>query len=673
MEVRTNCNQYAEYKEKQTELAKMMDEAASFVADLNMQQQSKILESLSAKVHNETFKIQVVGTFKNGKSTFINSFLGEDVLPAYSLPCTAIINEVKWGAEKKAVIHFRNPLPEKMPASIPSLSVSHMEKYGYKNVPPLEIPYDAIYDYAVIPFGADPTEMMLESPYAKIELFWPLPLLENGIEIIDSPGLNEHATRTKVTMEYLSKADAILFVLNAQALCSQEEMRFIENNLKTQGFNDPFFVVNRFDIIAEREREMMKRFAEQKLKGYSTNEIFYVSGLQSLEAKLEGDAEKYEKSGMKAFEEKLSAFLTREKGKAKLSQPSRELKRIINDEALFKVIPNLRSLLESSLDAVREQYDKIRPKLESLKLRRAELYNKILYKIEQCKPELKSALSRNYMSLINSVPAWIDEAKTTVKISFVPKKQEIEAVFNEISGIVLGKIEEQQLAWKTSVFEPFVAEKVNDIFGAIDADINEFYKALDAINIDMTGKGVDVKTKTAGERFGAALSCLVLLNPGAAIEGGVSGFSKDMVKSIAINFGAMALLDAVAMLNPITGIIMLAANVVFTGLKSESKAISQAKDKLRDEFINQLSEKSESGIEAAMGDIDTSFVAMANQIVSTIDAEISDTEAQITGIIEEMEKGKENIRQRTLVIDQSEARAKEVSQRLDSLIFSLMD
>ena len=35
--------------------------------------------------------------------------------------------------------------------------------------------------------------------------------IENGVEIIDSPGLNEHATRTKVTMDYLSKADAILF------------------------------------------------------------------------------------------------------------------------------------------------------------------------------------------------------------------------------------------------------------------------------------------------------------------------------------------------------------------------------------------------------------------------------------------------------------------------------
>jgi hypothetical protein len=66
--------------------------------------------------------------------------------------------------------------------------------------------------------GEDPREMLLESPYEKVELFWPLELLKNGVEIIDSPGLNEHATRTKVTMDYLRRADAILMVLNAQAI-----------------------------------------------------------------------------------------------------------------------------------------------------------------------------------------------------------------------------------------------------------------------------------------------------------------------------------------------------------------------------------------------------------------------------------------------------------------------
>ena len=235
MPVTTNYNQYAKFKERQIELADMLNDSAEVISELNMNQFQENLKQLGMKVQNDTFKIQVVGTFKNGKSTFINSFLGEEILPAYALPTTAVINEVKWGEDKKAVIHFRNPLPEKLPSGIPEKAMAHMSKFNMQNIPPLEIPYDEIEDYVVIPFDKDPTEMLLESPYEKVELFWPLPLLKNGVEIIDSPGLNEHRTRTKVTMDYLSKADAILFVLNATQLCSQEEMRFIENNLKKEG------------------------------------------------------------------------------------------------------------------------------------------------------------------------------------------------------------------------------------------------------------------------------------------------------------------------------------------------------------------------------------------------------------------------------------------------------
>ncbi len=72
----------------------------------------------------------------------------------------------------------------------------------------MSIPYDKIEDYVVIPMGKNPKDMLLESPYERVELFWPLELLKNGIEIIDSPGLNEHATRTKVTMDFISRADA---------------------------------------------------------------------------------------------------------------------------------------------------------------------------------------------------------------------------------------------------------------------------------------------------------------------------------------------------------------------------------------------------------------------------------------------------------------------------------
>ena len=176
-----NQEQLNRFREQKERLGSMLSDSAEVISELNMTSASENLNKLSDKVSNDTFKIQVIGTFKNGKSTFINSLLGESVLPAYALPCTAVINEVKYGEEKEAILHFRNPLPEKLPESISPKAMSHMQAHGMENVPPLKIGYDEIEDYVCIPMGSDPTEMLLESPYEKVELFWPLDMLKEGV------------------------------------------------------------------------------------------------------------------------------------------------------------------------------------------------------------------------------------------------------------------------------------------------------------------------------------------------------------------------------------------------------------------------------------------------------------------------------------------------------------
>ena len=246
---------FKEFQKNQQELAQILRDASKVTHELNMSKE-KELDELSTKVQNDTFKIMVTGTFKNGKSTFINALLGEELLPAYALPCTAVINEVKYGTEKKAILYFRNPLPDPLPEKLAEKAVCHMEKYKGRPIPPLKIPYDEIEDYVVIPMGADEKQMKLQSPYEKVELFYPLSLLENGVEIIDSPGLNEDETRTRVTMDYLAKVDAILYVLNANAICAGDEMKFVEKDLKGNNFDSVFFI-NTFPICRTIEHRQI--------------------------------------------------------------------------------------------------------------------------------------------------------------------------------------------------------------------------------------------------------------------------------------------------------------------------------------------------------------------------------------------------------------------------------
>lgn len=673
MEANKQYEQYAAFKEKQTELAGMLGEASDVIADLNMQQFRDNLKKLSDKVQNDSFKVQIVGTFKNGKSTFINSLLGEEVLPAYALPCTAVVNEVKWGEEKKAIVHFRNPLPDKLPSGIPEKAKQHMQKFNMKDIPPIEISYDEIEKYAVISIGHGKEELEYESPYEKIEVFWPLPILKNGVEIIDSPGLNECATRTRVTMNYISKADAILFVLDATRILSADEMRVIEHTLKEQGFDDPFIIVNKFDAIRNREKDQMRQYVRDKLDGYTTNDFFFVSALNALDGKLDDDEDLLKSSGMPEFEKALSAYLTKQKGKAKLSQPTRELKRILNEEALFKTIPMQRTALASSLDGLKEKYEKVKPRLDDLRTKKEQLLNRLMLRIEQVKPEFRRMMSRNIVDLADKIPVWIEEFEPQTKIGLIPNKETLGVISQEISGYVNERIEDTQLEWRKNVLEPVISEKTEDVFGSVETDLEKFFAEIDSISVDVTGQEYDTNSVPTWQRIAGVIGGLALSDVGIAISGGINGFSKEFAKSFALEVGAIALLNVLGFLNPVTIIATLAGLFFYNKNKSQGIAMKKLKEQIQTEIINQLSNNAEDNSTRLANNIGVKYSEIAQQITNAMDTEINETESQINGIIAEMEKGKENIAKREKIIADCETKIKDLSIRLDDLIRRLME
>ena len=100
-------------------LLDMLNSSQAHLGLLGMKGWQETISQLTDKVNSDRFKVLVLGEFKRGKSTLINALLGEEVLPAFATPCTAIINEVKWGEKKKAIVHLCEPLPNPLPEAIP--------------------------------------------------------------------------------------------------------------------------------------------------------------------------------------------------------------------------------------------------------------------------------------------------------------------------------------------------------------------------------------------------------------------------------------------------------------------------------------------------------------------------------------------------------------------------
>ena len=654
-------------------LGAMLTEASEVITDLNMSTASRNLEELGKKVNSETFKIQVVGSFKNGKSTFINALLGEYVLPAYALPCTAVINEVKYGKEKEALLHFRNPLPAVLPASISSKAMAHMQAHGMKDVPPLRIEYSETEDYVVIPMGEDPKEMLLESPYEKVELFWPLEMLKEGVEIIDSPGLNEAEIRTRVTLDYLSKADAILFVLAADKLCSQDEMSFIENNLNAYGFTDPFFVVNRFDTIRDNEKDRIRKFAEVKLAGYSTNPIYFLSAQQALDGEEGKDPDLYEKSQMGVFTAKLSDFLTNEKGKSKLSQPTRELKRVVNNEALYKAIPNQRAMLGGSLDDVKHRYEIAKPKLDSLRHKKEQIMGKLRLRIEQSNREFERAVHHMTFSVSDMVAGWIDEYQPKNSLGIVPTKKKITAVVVEISEHVTEMVSKYQKEWRNEVMTRLVDDRVNYVFESMEHDFTKLYDEIDAIALQVSGaEAIDQKPVPLWQRIAGAAGGLLLGFPDVAVAAGMNGISKELVKNMGLVIGTELLLMVIGFSNPfvlVGGIIAAILGGGFTG----KAAMDRLKQKLTEGIVESLGKNAQDNAKKTADSITAHFNAFADDISKAIDSEIQQAAQQVECIMEEMKKGQAAIDARKKVLDACEGKLTTLNSKLDELLFELIE
>ncbi len=665
-------NDFREYQKNQRELADILKEASKVTRNLTMSKERE-LDELSQKIQNDAFKIMVTGTFKNGKSTFINAMLGEEVLPAYALPCTAVINEVKYGVLKRAVLHFRNPLPDSLPNQLAPKAVRHMEQYKGRAIPSLEIPYDEIEDYVVIPMGADEKQMKLQSPYEKVELFYPLELLKNGVEIIDSPGLNEDETRTRVTMDYLMKVDAILYVLNANAICAGDEMRFVKNDLRGGNIDSVFFVVNRFDQIRAREQPEIRRYAELKLKEfYEQPELFCVSALNALEGRLEGNDTLVEESGMTPLEKRLTEFLTEEKGKAKLISPARQVRHILSREALEVVIPRERKLLETSLKDLENKYAKIRPKLEIITREKDQKKAELDMKIERSARKFERSALRKISEIMDSIPTWVEEYTPPTSLGAIPTKKKTEQVVTEISEYLKTKTEDEYREWQNNVLKSLIEEEADSIFGAVEQDISRIFSEIDSIHIELTDSEYDANPVPVWQRVAGVAGGLMIGDVGLAFSGGVNGIGKEFAKTAAFELGAGFMLGLFGILNPVTLIAVVVAAFLYNFGKGASKAMDKLKKKVSEAVAKDLSNEKADKMARDLADgIKCKFEELEEQIIDSISKEVDDIDRQVKSVMEEKARGQNDVENRKKELEKSEKIIHELNGRLDALVFAL--
>ena len=293
---------------------------------------------ISRNLQSQRFRVAVVGEFSKGKSTLLNALLGEEIQPVRDIPCSGTVTILKYGSQRRVICRYKDGREEEIPPT------QYQEKASISEEAALGSCEDEI-------INSEIKEIVFEHPE--------LELCRNGVEIIDSPGLNEQAERTAVTQQVLKTADAVIFLTHAQNALTEKErelLLYLKKELNygnDQGASNIFIVVNFFDLLRREEsRTQVRKRVETIVNGANPiivgeNRSHFISAQSALDAILAGNENDDYLKAFQGFTKSVEQFLTVERGAIALQQSASGMKQII-DTGCDELI-QMREMLEGKL------------------------------------------------------------------------------------------------------------------------------------------------------------------------------------------------------------------------------------------------------------------------------------------------------------------------------------
>jgi len=342
---------------------------------LGLERDIQDITTASQNLRGGVFRLLVLGDMKRGKSTFLNALIGENLLPSDVNPCTALLTILRYGSEKKVTVYFND-----------GKSPKQLDFKSFKQ------------KYTIDPAEAKKLEQEQKPAFPDIDcavVEYPLSLLEKGIEIVDSPGLNDTESRNELSLGYINNCHAILFVLRATQPCTLGERRYLENYIKGRGLSI-FFLINAWDQVREslidpddteelEEAEgKLHRVFKANLAEYCVTDgqdiyeerVFAITSIKALRLRVKNPDADLEGTGFPEFMAALNTFLTQERAISEL-RPARTLARQVSTrvrEAVERRLP----LLDRDVNELKEKINSVEPEFNKLTQIRDEFQQEII-------------------------------------------------------------------------------------------------------------------------------------------------------------------------------------------------------------------------------------------------------------------------------------------------------
>ena len=181
-------------------LQQALDLAADVAARYEISALSSLLASARASVGQDEISVAVLGRFKAGKSSFLNHFIGRNVLPVGVVPVTAVVTEIRYGAHEEARVYHRDGRDP-------------------------EVPLDQIGGYISEKENPENTKQV-----ALITVELPELRRFRGLKFVDTPGLESALSHnTQTSLDWLPNVGLALVAVSVDPPLSQRDIDLLKS------------------------------------------------------------------------------------------------------------------------------------------------------------------------------------------------------------------------------------------------------------------------------------------------------------------------------------------------------------------------------------------------------------------------------------------------------------
>ncbi|MBD2182453.1 dynamin family protein [Planktothrix sp. FACHB-1355] len=620
-----------------TTLTQAESEGESTSGKLGLETYIEDIELARKNLQHGVFRLLVLGDMKRGKSTFLNALIGENLLPSDVNPCTAVLTVLRYGEEKKVTVYFKDGKPP--------------EKLEFTNFKER---------YTIDPDEAKKLEEEKKQAfpdvnYAVVE--YPLPLLEKGIEIVDSPGLNDTEARNELSLSYINNCHAIMFVFRADQPVTMAERRYLENYIKGRGLS-VFFLINAWDeirkaLIDPDDAEELQEAENKVRQVFRTNlseycqvdgqdiyddRVFEISSIQALRRRMKNSEESLEGTGFPEFMNELNTFLTKERAIAQLRQAITLAQQSYH--RVWSAIDRRIPLLEQDVEELKRRIGSVEPEFKKLTEIR-----------DRFKDEIASTRDKKARAIADSFKEYILNLGNTFESDFLRYQPNI----GFLDSLSKGKREEFNAAFKQA-FEQYLNDKISaweltaerqlqDAFGQLSQSASEYgsayTKVANAINEKLIGSKLHAAQNIGSEDNSPAWASwamgffsLALGNvAGIALAGAGFDWKNILVNSLAV-IGIWSFLSifSISLITGPIGVLLLGLGVGALQAEQARKELIKATKKEFVKYLPQIAQEQWQPVHQAVKDC---FDAYDREVTKRINDDIKSRQAELDNLLEQ--------------------------------------